>query len=192
MNELEDKIKTIEEDVKQLSKEISGCVNSCGLASYKIEMRERCERLSDKIENNKDLNVQQKMTSENLIRNIEDKIMDKIKVIRGSFNKFISIMVLIGLGLGGIIGTIQIDKVSQMEFNNHLISYNDDRRESVDTFNSFMRKYDVNREKRDNKIDDLLLKQLDFNDRILRNNALLTQQLEVINTIIDIEILDKK
>ncbi len=80
--------------------------------------------------------------------------------------KAITIAVVIGVFFGGIIGTIQIQKVSQSEYNNHLIMYKDDRAVQLDRFNDILDKYSTDLERREVKIDAMFSEQQRFNDVI--------------------------
>ena len=183
--ETKDRISIIEKDMRNFTNELNECRLGCGLESYKKEMKERCERLSEKILNNKDQATSQKNQLEKDIDNSEITIMGKVNGLRLLLSRLFTAILIISVFYGGILGTIQIQKVSQAEFNNHLRDYAADQAKDGERFNAMIHTFELNRKERDNKIDSLLEKQLDFNERVLHQNALLEKQIEVIKTRLD-------
>ncbi len=184
--ELNDRVSILENDMKSLSGEVSKCVLGCGLDPYKEEMRERCQRLSEKINNNKDQAVEQKHQLEKDINTSEEVTMEKIKNIKLVLSRLFSAVLIVSIFFGGVIGTIQINKVSQSEYDNHLRATELDIEAENKRFDKMINTFELHRRERDVKIDNLLIKQLDFNDRILQHNALLEKQIEVLRIRVDL------
>lgn len=164
----------IKESVRLVADSMNTCIHGCGLDSYKEEMHQRCQRLTDKIENNKEILVLHKHELENLIGEVSRKGDEKNLSVRQMINRMITTVVVIGIFFGGIIGALQVHKVSQSEYNNHLIMYQDDRSIQLDRF-----------EKRDLKIDVIIEKQQEFNEAISERNIILEGQLNVVRTKIE-------
>lgn len=180
INVLESSQEEMRESVKLVTASMNQCLHGCGLDPYKEEMHQRCQRLTDKIENNKEILILHKHELENLIHEVQQKSDEKNLTVRQQLRLMFTTIVVIGIFFGGIIGTIQIQKVSQSEYNNHLAMYQDDRSVQLDRFNKFMDTYTANREKRDVKMDTMIERQQTFNEAISRRNVILEGQLDII------------
>lgn len=175
----------MKEHIMGLSNKVTNLKELCPLDSYKAEMRERCERFTEKIESNELNNTQTRHDVENAIKDSNLVCFERVKGVRTLVGRVITALIGIGIFYGGIIGTLQNNKVSIGEYNNHLAAYQIDRSEQIQRFNKFLESYSVDREKRDGKIDEMFEKQLDFNASIIRQNSLLEKQLEVVRTKLD-------
>ncbi len=184
---LETSIDDMKESVKEMTSSINTCLHGCGLDPYKAEMKQRCELFSEKIQNNKEMTALQKREIEKMVEDVEDGVEEKIKSLRHLISRIITTVVVVGIFFGGIIGTIQIQKVSQSEYNNHLSMYQDNRSEQINRFDKFLDVYAANIEKRDIKIDSILQHQQDFNEAISRRNILLEGQLNLIKQKIELD-----
>ena len=184
-----EKIAELEREFKDLEIQINQCVLGCGLDPYKNEMKERCKVFTEKIQNNKEISLEQKhevlyklQTTENAlnekIEDVESRCDSKIVSNRKLIGKLIGTAVVLFICAVGVISTIQTNKVSQYEYNNHLQSYQLDKTKSNEDFRDFLRTYQESREKRDNKIDRIL-------EKLVESNSLMQQQLEVIKVRIE-------
>jgi hypothetical protein len=192
IEELGMRVQLLEEHVsdnKNIGKDFQEKMNlhmhGCGLDGYKKEMKQRCETLNERISRNKETSTRDKTDLEKLVDNTSAGCCKKIDSNRTLIWRTISTLILLGVCFIGVIGTIQIQKVSIQEYNNHLEENAIHRVESQLRFDKFLSTYETNRDKRDGKLDTMLNRQLDFNDRILQQNALLEKQLEVIKTRVD-------
>jgi hypothetical protein len=160
---------------------------NCPLEPYKIEMKERCQRFTDRITDNKESFLNYKMIIEKNLQDAETRCTEKTKQNRMLIGRLISAIVVLGICLVGVIGGIQISKVSNSEYVNHLEAYRADRNEERSAFNKFLDNYSFDREKRDDKIDTIIGEQRDFNIGIMQQNSLLQQQLEVIKVKLNVK-----
>ncbi len=170
-----------------MTSSINTCLHGCGLDPYKAEMKQRCELFSEKIQNNKEMTALQKREIEKMVEDVEDGVEEKIKSLRHLISRIITTVVVVGIFFGGIIGTIQIQKVSQSEYNNHLSMYQDNRSEQINRFDKFLDVYAANIEKRDIKIDSILQHQQAFTEAIRTRNILLEGQLNLIKQKIGLD-----
>ena len=175
------------DDLKSVSMSMNSCLLGCGLDAYKDEMKQRCQRLSEKIDNNKEILQLHKTEIKLLVDDMENNCNDKWEDNRTVLYRIITTAVVVGIFFGGIIGTLQIQKVSQSEYNNHLNVYQLDKVEQQTRFDHFLETYTKNQEKRDKKMDDVIEKQQEFNEAISKRNIILEGQLNVIKTKLDIK-----
>jgi len=179
------------EKLQELETKTTACRLGCELPAYKIEMRERCEKLNNGIKTNNEICKTEKQNILDKIRDLSDEFEYKFKQSKTLIGRVISTCVIFGVALIGVFGSIQINKVSRQEYNNHLEAYRVDRQEQADRFEKFLSTYSFDRNKRDEKIDKMFQKQIDFNQEIVKSNAILQQQLEVLKTQINIKKLNE-
>jgi hypothetical protein len=121
------------------------------------------------------------------IKGVEEKVTEKLTQHRSVIGRFITTAIIVGVCLVGVIGTIQVNKVDHVEYSNHLDYYTVDKLESQNRFNEFINTYNVDRNQRDVKIDNIFKEQLTFNREMVKQTSLLEKQLEVIKTRIEIQ-----
>jgi hypothetical protein len=175
------------ENLRTLDTNIQNHVIGCGLDAYKAEMRERCERLNERIEHNQDVIKDHKHESEQLWTKVEDEFNTKVIAQRTLSGKIISTAIVFGIALIGVFGGINVNKVSQSEFRHHIEVASQNQEKQVEMLDRFIESYAADRIRREEKLDDMFHKQLEFNQGIMKNTSLLQQQLEVIKAKIDFE-----
>jgi hypothetical protein len=174
-------------DIQLLSESQMICKMGCELPSYKVEMRGRCETFDTKIKANSKLFEAEQLGTELKIKGVEEKVTEKLTQHRSVIGRFITTAIIVGVCLVGVIGTIQVNKVDHVEYSNHLDYYTVDKLESQNRFNEFINTYNVDRNQRDVKIDNIFKEQLTFNREMVKQTSLLEKQLEVIKTRIEIQ-----
>jgi len=177
----------MKEDIRTVAASMNTCLLGCGLDAYKDEMKQRCQRLSEKIDNNKEILQIHKHEITTLVNDLEDRFENKYESNRSVLYRIITTAVVIGIFFGGVVGTLQIQKVSQAEYNNHLNVYQLDKVEQQAKFDHFLETYTKNQEKRDMKMDNIIEKQQEFNEAISKRNIILEGQLNVIKTKLDLQ-----
>jgi hypothetical protein len=179
-------VKEIKRSIEELRSSINTCVLGCGLEPYKKEMKERSGRFTENIQNNKDYIVTEKILMLEKINDLDRAFSEKIKILRTYIGRMLTSGLIVGVCIVGIFGSIQINKVSQQEYNNHLDQYVVDKSDQMEKFNKFIDSYKDDREKRDDKIDEMFQKQLDFNSSIIIQNGLLEKQLGILRTKLEV------
>ncbi len=159
----------------------------CPLDPYKEEMKQRCQNFSDKIAVNKDAVTAATAEFNFKMNNVEIGCNDKVKSNRLLIGRLISVLVVLGVCLVGIIGELQLNKIGNNEFKEHITSYRTNRDSDQRAFQKFLDTYTFDRDKRDTKIEALFNEQRSFNMQVMRTNSLLEQQLEVIKVKLNIE-----
>ena len=178
LEELEEKIASIENSIEVIKQ-------TCPLGPYKNEMKERCKRFSDSIANNEKCITSARHIAEKNLKNAEDRCLERHKYTKTIFGRMISSAIILAVCLVSIIGALQLTKVSRSEFQAHLDNYTMERKERAAAFDKFMTTYTYDRDRRDNKIDALFARQVDFNASMMKQNALLSEQLHVIKARLD-------
>ena len=179
---MEERVSEMEKLYASLESRIDNIQASCPIDAYKNEMKERCKRFSDNIANNKEDIAALKTTLEREIVDSERRCNEKTKYNRLIIGRVISGLLMLGVALGSILGTIQINKIGRAEFVQHIDHYKEIQETSATRFDSFMSTYRSDRDKRDAKIDRVFEQQIIFNQSMIRNTGLLQQQLEVVKT----------
>lgn len=187
LDKMESKMEDNKTKIHELENVATACKLGCELPSYKKEMKQRCEKFDSKIDSNTEMYKSEKQNILDKIRDLSEEFEYKFKQSRVLIGRVISSSVVFAVALIGIFGTIQVNKVSQAEFNNHLRSYHEDKQQQIEKFDNFVSTYTFDREKRDEKIDNMFQKQIDFNQEIVKQNGLLQQQLEVLKTKMSLE-----
>ncbi len=67
---LESSQEEMKKSVRLVSASMNTCLHGCGLEPYKEEMHQRCQRLTDKIDNNKEILALHKHEMETLINKV--------------------------------------------------------------------------------------------------------------------------
>ena len=185
-------LETYKDHLRTLDTNIQNHVIGCGLDAYKAEMRERCERLNERIKVNKEEIQEHKQSNDAQFQATKDDYESKVTGVRTLVNRMISTAVVFGVALMGIFGGINVNKVSQSEFRQHIEVASDSLEKQMEMFESFISSYTEDRLRREEKLDNMFTKQVEFNQRILENTSLLQQQLEVIKTRVDYELEREK
>ncbi len=184
---MSERVDDLEKSILALSAELSTLKQTCPLGPYRQEMKERCERLSEQISDNKSCLNGLRRTVDKEVHEVESRCVEKIKGNRMIVGRVISSIIILGIALSSVIGTIQIDKVGRAEFSQHIDNFRETRESAADRFEAFMTEYKMDRDRRDDKIDRLFQKQSDFNQFMITNNGLMQQQLEVIKSKLGIK-----
>ena len=187
MDKLTDDLDTYKDHLRTLDTNIQNHVIGCGLDAYKAEMRERCERLNERAEDNKNAIIDHKHESETVWTKVEEDFSKKITQQRSLSGKIISTAVVLGICLISVFAGIGVNKVSQSEFTQHIETSNTATEKVVVMMDKFIENYTEDRRHREEKLDSMFERQLDFNQGIIQNTSLLQQQLEVIKTRIHFE-----
>jgi hypothetical protein len=182
LDKIVDDLDTYKDHLRTLDTNIQNHVIGCGLDAYKAEMRERCERLNDNWQTNKTMISDHKHENELQFTRIEEEFDVKITSQRTLSGKIISTGIVLGLCLVSVFAGIGVNKVSQTEFKQHIAVVADNMNKREVMMDRFIENYTNDRIRRDEKLDNVLHKQLDFNQSIMQNTSLLQQQLEVIKT----------
>jgi hypothetical protein len=175
----------IEIEMAELREELAILKQTCPLGPYKNEMKERCERFNDAILTTKETLSKLESDIEKKIIASEARCESKSKYNRMIMGRMISSAIVLSVCLISIIGALQLTKISRSEFDAHVQTYSNERKERAIKFDNFIRTYTYDRDKRDEKIDSLFDKQSEFNARIMKQNALLEQHLEVVKAKIE-------
>jgi hypothetical protein len=206
-DKMNDDLETYKDHLRTLDTNIQNHVIGCGLDAYKAEMRERCERLNDNWQSNRTQISEHKHENEAQFTKLEDDfvvkltehkaendihfnkieeaVVSKASAAKALSGKIISSGLIIGLCLVGVFSSININKVSQTEFRQHVEASSENMNEQVAMFNKFMDSYSDDRIRRDTKLDAVLDRQMEFNQGMMKNTSLLQQQLEVLKTQVD-------
>lgn len=185
LERLTDDLDTYKDHLRTLDTNIQNHVIGCGLDAYKAEMRERCERLNEKIEVNNDTIRDHKYENESQFAKLTDEFDGKVETQKKISGKIISTAIVFGLALISVFGGINVNKVSQSEFRQHMEIAATNQDKSVQMMDKFIESYTADRIRREEKLDDMFHKQLEFNQTIMQNTSLLQQQLEVIKAKVD-------
>lgn len=178
------------ERMYHLMEKIASCVPEksnpdASLEAYKVEMKERCQRLSEQINHNKEMNANIKRELENKIKEHSNDSNITFSKISGTINKVISIAITLLLCVAGALATLQINKLSLTEHYEHVKTYQTDKVEIENKLSKFLINIDQEREKRDKKLDEIFERQMKFNEEIMKSNSLLQTQMEVLKSKVD-------
>lgn len=187
LEKIADDLDTQKENLRILDTNIQNHVIGCGLDAYKAEMRERCERFNERIDSNNQVIKDHKHENETQFEKMETEFDKKLTIQRNLSGKIISTAVVFGLALISVFAGININKVSQTEFSQHIAVAAENQEKQVKILDKFIESYTADRIRRDEKLDDMFHKQLEFNQTIMQNTSLLQQQLEVIKARVELD-----
>ena len=187
---MEQRIVKLETEVEDLRLEVNKTLimrENCPLGAYKEEMKQRCQRFTDKIDTNKENINNLKDSTKDQIAALEKVVAEKIKANRAIIGRLISSLIVLGVCLTTIIGSLQATKVSVSEYTKHIENSRAERMIERDNFNKFLTRYSADELRHNGKIDKMFDAQLEFNISIMKQNGLLQQQLEVIKVKLKID-----
>jgi hypothetical protein len=158
----------IEERLGVLEGKVENHLLNNPLLGYKDEMTVRCKNFDNRIKGN---------TAETIA--VETRLVEKIRGTRAIIGRIIATLIIVGVTITGIFGTLQVDKISRSEFTTQIAASKNIRSE-------FLEDYKYDRDKRDSKIDQIFEKQLSFNQEMIKQTAILSKQLAVIEARINV------
>ena len=170
-----------------IDQKIESLRDSCPLVGYNLKMNERIERFNDRLSVNIEKIENQKDYYDEKIDGVESVLLREYKNVDDTIKKTIISGVTICLAFLALFGTLYFQKINNSEMLDFKTHYNLEKVENVKKYNRFWDNYIHDRELRDEKIDRIFQKQLDFNAKIMEQNSLLGRQLEVLKTKINIK-----
>jgi len=141
VSRLQEDLETYKDHLRTLDTNIQNHVIGCGLDAYKAEMRERCERLNERIKLNREQMNDHKTENEKAFTEIKEDYVGKIGILKGISNKIISTAIIFAVALIGVFGGINVNKVSQSEFNQHISVAAENNQKQVEVLDKFINSY---------------------------------------------------
>lgn len=178
----------IEEKLEKLEEKMDSKIESmyrrhtdtCPLSSYKGEMYQKWERLLQQMSYTKEALDYIKVELEEKVDLVKKDAEDDYKSIKNLGRVLVGVLVTVGLFYGGILGTLQIEKVGREEFQNHLTLQTKEQDKITDRFQQFLSLYREERNSRNYKLDNILNRQSEFNTRLLNETGEIKESVSAI------------
>lgn len=178
----------IEEKLEKLEEKMDSKIESmyrrhtdtCPLNSYKGEMYQKWERLLQQMSYTKEALDYIKVELEEKVDLVKKDAEDDYKSVKNLGRVLVGVLVTVGLFYGGILGTLQIEKVGREEFQNHLTLQTKEQDKITDRFQQFLSLYREERNSRNNKLDNILNRQGEFNTRLLNETGEIKESVSAI------------